>query len=852
MNQSYTALDALLARIAEGLVWASFARSPERDDTAAFRSLSHPGESSMPSPDARAFHALAARPLARLAFASVLTLAAGCQTGPREAYRLPTGATLDPEGVSISLGSMPVAMTFSPDSSRIVAVLSGYREQGVQIVDCASRRVRQTLVQPAAFLGAGFSPDRRRLYVSGGNRDQVFVYAWDDSAVLRDSIALGPAPDSTGGRVYPAGLACSPDGSRLYVAGNLADSLFVVDPASRRVTQRLATGPYPYGVVVRREGNVYVSVWGGEWVATFVPRAGALVRGPRIPVGRHPSAMALDAAGTHLYVACASSDLVAVVDTRSDSVVATLDDPAPESPGEGSTPDGLSLSPDGRRLYVAEADNNAVAVFDVGGIASASSAAARPALLGRIPAQWYPTAVLARRSSLWVLNGKGAGTGPNPGRSQPGRREPRDPMQYTLGQTSGTLGALAAPSDHDLPALSRRVAAANRWDHAPPPTTIPPFRHVVYVIRENRTFDQVLGDLPRADGDTSLTFFPRSVTPNAHALAERFGIFDRFFANGEVSGDGHNWTTAAYAADYVEKTIPSNYSGRGRTYDYDGLNRDRVPDDDVNEGSRGYLWDSAARAGVSLRNYGEFTHQDSIGRWVANKTSLATHTDPMYPGWDLGIPDAKRADRWLAAFADQAAGDSMPALTILWLPNDHTAGARAGLPTPRAYAADNDLALGRVIEALSRSRYWTSTVVFVLEDDAQDGPDHVDSHRSPLLVISAYNRPGVYHRFANTTDVLATIDRILHLGAMSKFDRFGRSLTECFSAAPDTAGYRARIPDVPAGETNPDATRAARLSRHLDLSGEDRADFTMLNRVLWLAIKGPGRPYPRRAAHPGT
>src|SRR5439155_2409076 len=265
---------------------------------------------------------------------------------------------------------------------------------------------------------------------------------------------------------------------------------------------------------------------------------------------------------------------------------------------------------------------------------------------------------------------------------------------------------------------------------------------------------------------------------------------------------GHNWTTAAYAAYYVEKTIPSNYSGRGRTYDYDGLNRDRVPDDDVNEGSRGYLWDSAARAGVSLRNYGEFTHQDSIGRWVANKTSLAKHTDPMYPGWDLGIPDAKRADRWLAAFADQAAGDSMPALTILWLPNDHTAGARAGLPTPRAYAADNDLALGRVIEALSHSRLWTSTVVIVLEDDAQDGPDHVDSHRSPLLVISAYNRPGVVHRFANTTDVIATIDRVLKLSPLSRFDRYGGSLSGLFAATPDRTSYTALIPQVLMNDVN--------------------------------------------------
>jgi len=558
--------------------------------------------------------------------------------------------------------------------------------------------------------------------------------------------------------------------------------------------------------------------------------------------------MALDVANARLYVACATSDRVAVVDTRRDAVIDSLDDVAPDSPSEGSTPDGLSLSPDGRRLYVAEADNDAVAVFDVAG----AGASARPALLGRIPVHWYPTAVLARGSSLWVLNGKGPGTAPNPGRSQPGRREPRDALSYTLGQTSGALDALSTPTDADLPKLSARVAAANGWDRADATAPLPPLRHVVYVIRENRTFDQVLGDEPSADGDTSLTYFPRAVTPNAHALAERFGIFDRFFVNGEVSGDGHNWSTAAYAADYVEKTIPSNYSGRGRTYDYDGLNHDRVADDDVNEGSRGYLWDAAARAGISLRNYGEFTHRDSTGRWVANKRSLAAHTDPAYPGWDLAIPDARRADRWIAAFAAQVAGDSMPALTILWLPNDHTSGARAGMPTPRAYVADNDLALGRIVEALTRSPYWPSTVLFVLEDDAQDGPDHVDSHRSPLLVISAYNRPGVYHEFANTTDVLATIGRILHLGAMSKFDRHGRSLTECFKTTPDTAAFRARVPAVPPGEVNADSTRAARLSRHLDFGAEDRADVATLNRVLWLAIKGPGRPYPSRVAHRGS
>jgi YVTN family beta-propeller protein len=780
-----------------------------------------------------------------LALAAAVTLAAGCRTAPREPYRLPTGARLDPAGVAIALGSMPVAMTFSPDSSRIVAVLSGYREQGFQVIDCASRRVVQAVGQRAAFLGAAFAPDGRTLFVSGGNRDQVFAYAWSDSAVLRDSIALGPEPGPAGGRVYPAGLACSPDGSRLYVAGNMNDSLLVIDPASRRVIQRLAIGPYPYGVAVAPDGRVYASAWGGAWVASFVPRAGRLAPGPRIAVGRHPSALALDAAGARLYVACAASDLVAVVDTRGDSLLATLEDPAPDSPHEGSTPNGLALSADGGRLYVAEADNNAVAVFDLGVVAAAGAAPATPT--GRIPAQWYPTAVLARGPELWVLNGKGAGTGPNPGHLQPGRKGHQDASQYTLGQTRGTLCVLATPSDAALPGLSRRVAVANGWDHAQPPATLPPFEHVVFVIRENRTFDQVLSDVRGADGDTSLVFFPRPVTPNAHALAGRFGVFDRFFVSGEVSGDGHNWTTAAYASDYVEKTIPSNYSGRGRSYEYDGLNRDRVADDDVNEGSRGYLWDAAARAGVSLANYGEFTHQDSAGRWVANKRPLAAHTDPAYPGWDLAVPDSVRAARWLAAFAGQVAGDSMPALSILWLPNDHTAGARPGSPTPRAYAADNDLALGRVIEALSGSRYWRNTVVFVVEDDAQDGPDHVDSHRSLLLVISAWNRPGVYHRYVNTVDVLATIGRILRLDAMSKFDRFGRTVTECFGDRPDTTAYRALLPDVPRGETNPAGTEAAHLSRGLDFRDQDRADFAMLNRVLWLAIRGEQQPYPKRA-----
>jgi YVTN family beta-propeller protein len=782
-----------------------------------------------------------------------LLVLAGCARPAAEVHRLPTGVVLDPAGVSVALGSMPLTMRSSPGSTRIVAVLCGYRDQGIQVIDPVSRRVTQTVAQPAAFVGACFSPDGSRLYVSGGNRDVVYEYTWRaDSAALADSIVLAPPPGKEGGRVYPAGIACSPDGARLFVAENLADSLVVVDLASRRVVQRLATGRYPYDVAVHADGRVYVSAWGGSWIATFAPRGKGLVAGARITVGPHPTSMLVDGAHARLYVTCATSDRIAVVATDRDSVVDVLSDSAPGGPPEGSSPNALALSPDGERLYVAEADNDAVAVFGKPAAAGEATGGGSSGwqLLGRLPVEWYPTAVLARGDSLCVLNGKGNGTAPNPGRKQPGYEGRRDPTQYTLGQTNGSLSWLASPRDNDLAALSQRVAVSNHWAPAPVAPTLPPFQHVIYVVRENRTFDQVLGDLTIGDTDSSLTFFPRAVTPNAHALAERFGVFDRFFVNGEVSGDGHNWTMAAYASDYVEKTIPSTYSGRGRSYDYDGLNRDQPTDEDVNEPSTGYLWDLAQRSRVSLRNYGEFTRRTPEGHSVANKPWLAACTDTSYPGWDLAIPDSLRAERWIAAFRKQVAGDSMPALTILYLPNDHTSGALPGAPTPRAYAADNDLALGRIVDALTHSRYWSSTVMFVLEDDAQDGPDHFDSHRSPLLVISPYGRPGVVHRFANTTDVVATIDHLLHLGSLSKYDHFARPLGEAFSTAADTSAYAALEPRVSRHELNPDSTEAARLSRQLDLSGEDRADFALFNRILWEAIKGPDRTYPKRAPQP--
>ena len=772
---------------------------------------------------------------------------------PSGERRLPTGARLDPAGVSYDLGPLPLAMTLSPDRSRLIVLLNGWREQGIQVVDRSTGRVVQKISLPAVFLGMAFSPDAKSLYVSGGNEDVVYRFDWaGGEAKLADSIALAVKQPGRSGTRYPAGIAISRDGRTLYVAENLGDSLAVIDIAAHRVVQRLATEKYAYGVTAGPDGTVYVSAWGGWTVSAFPARAnGTLEQGTRIRVARHPSALLLSSDGSRLFVASGSTDKVSVVDTRTQRVVATLNDASP-AVGEGSTPNALALSPDGSRLYVAEADNNAVALFDLSAAASGvSRATGTDALAGRIPVGWYPSAVVADGNDLLVANAKGRGTAPNPGHWQPGQPMPAHTPDYTLGQINGTLTINPArPSTSDLDALSSRVATANGWNSQQAKKRYPPFEHVIYIIKENRTYDQVFGDLKQADGDSSLVFFPRSVSPNHHALAERFGIFDRFFVNAEVSPDGHEWSMAAYVTDYAEKTISSNYSGRGRSYDYQGLNRNAVPDDDVAEPSSGYLWNLAERAGITYRDYGEFVYEaddpPAVGSRVSaapTKSALLDHTNTAYSGWNLDIPDQARADVWLAEFQEFVRDGKMPALEILTLPNDHTSGARAGKPTPRAYMADNDLALGRIVEALTKSPFWKNTVVFVLEDDAQDGPDHVDSHRSPLLVISAYNTGKVFHRFANTTDVVATIEDILGLGRMSQFDHYGRPLREIWETTPDLTPYVALRSSVPLDQKNPQRGALAEASKKLALEKVDQADEQLFNRILWGAIKGD-KPYP--------
>jgi YVTN family beta-propeller protein len=753
---------------------------------------------------------------------------------------------------------MPLTMRLAPEGDRVVLSLGGYSKQGVEIVDVASGRVLADVPQASAFVGLAFTRDGRTLYSSGGNQDVVYRYEWNHGgAALRDSLVLAVKRGRGSGTRYPAGLALSPDGTMLYVAENLADSLAVIDLSSGRVVQRLATERYPYDVVVDSRGTIYVSAWGGSTVSTFAPASGGgLSDAGRIRVARHPSALELNADGSRLFVVSGSTDHVAVVDTRTRQVVARLLDPPPSGPNEGSTPNAIALSADGARLFVAEGDANAIAVFDLSAATSGVAAAhGDDKLAGRIPTGWYASAVLPVGDALLAVSGKGHGSRANPDGPNPakGRND-----EYSLGIITGGFMRvpLSETTGEPLTRFTARVTAANGWSDASRQHRYPPFEHVLYIIKENRTYDQILGDDNKGDGDSSLTFFPRAISPNHHAIADRFGMFDRFFVNAEVSPDGHNWSTAAYATDYLEKTVPSNYSGRGRSYDYEGTNRGRIPDDDVAEPASGYLWNLAEKKGITYRNYGEYVvpsgrpNDDLPAGYRGNKPFLRTHTNPAYPGFDLEIRDQHRVDVWLAEFQQYVASGQLPALETIRLPNDHTSGARAGAPSPRAAFADNDLALGRIVEAVSKSPFWKNTVIFVLEDDAQNGADHVDAHRSPLLVISAYNRGGAFHRFANTTDVLRTIEEILGLQSMSQFDYFGRPLREIWADSPDMTPYAALTPAVSLDEVNPSGTRGARESARLDLRIEDAADETLFNEILWRAIKGPEVSYPsvRRAS----
>ena len=753
---------------------------------------------------------------------------------------LSNGWRISPAGRQLAVGTLPLSLATLPDG-RLLTLLSGYSTEGLEVVDPARWAVTDSVPLSAAWLGMAVAGDGS-VFASGGTTNRVWrlreiAGRWQraDSVVLADS----------GASVFAGGLALSPDGRSIAVVAQLADSVFLIDATSLTRTTAVATGSHPYTALFSKDGRtLLVSNWGDSTLSRYAVGAGRLQPLPSLVVAPRPSAMVLSGDGHTVYVAHAGADAVSVVDLEEGRVEARISVSLTERSPHGSTPNALALSADGKTLYVANADNNAVAVVDLG--------REEPRVKGLIPTGWYPDAVAlsADGRTLYVANGKGGGSLPNPrGPTAPGYH--RD--QYIAALLRGSLSAIPVPDAAELRRYTTRVMDNSPYRDAllervpwPAASPIPravgqpsPIKHVLYVIRENRTYDQVFGDVARGDGDSALAIFGDSVTPNAHALAGAFVLFDDFYVDGDVSADGHMWSDAAYAGDYVDKMWPSQYSGR-RDWDFNA----GLPALDP---LAGYLWDAALRVGVSVRNYGEMTQWDSVAQLArSDDKHLDAVTDPHFTGWDLEVTDSVRVDEFLRELRQAEDGGTLPQLMILDLPNDHTFGRQPGRPTPRAMVAENDRALGRMIEGLSRSRFWNETAVFVLEDDAQNGPDHVDAHRSPLLVTSPYLRRGmVDSTFYTTASVLRTIELILGIPPMSQYDAAADPLFDAFTTTPDTTPYAALPALWPLGERNAMGRRSA-LNPKVFLR-PDFADEDVLNAEIWSSVKTTPMPAPRHS-----
>jgi DNA-binding beta-propeller fold protein YncE len=758
-------------------------------------------------------------------------------------------------------------MVESADGRYIVVTNNGYAKPSLTVVDAQRFLVTSTLPLEHAWLGLAWSPDRTRLYSSGAGGSTVDELSFRDGTLrVTRSVPL-PKPSAES---FLGGLAVSPDGGRLCAVHVLGQKLSVIDLAQGTVARAVDLPAEPYTCLFSPDGRtLLVSLWGGAKVLLFDPET--LAPRGEVPVGEHPNAMALSKDGARLFVACANTNAVWVVDVTAraarEQIGVALHPAAPP----GSTPNALDLSPDGGTLLVANADNNAVAVVDV-------AEAGHPRVEGFIPAGWYPTA--ARFSGdgkrILVLSGKGLAPLANPRGSQAGSRATDG--QYSGAMLTGSLSLLDRPDRAALAAYTKKVYALTPYTDAgrlapvgaPAGSPIPrrvgdpsPIKHVFYIVRENRTYDQVLGDLEQGNGDPNLCLFGEDVTPNAHALAREFVLLDGFYVDAEVSYDGHSFSTAAYATDFTEKVWPMNYGRKEGKYLSEGGGPDRNAYGNVTAPAQGYIWDACRRAGLSVRSYGEFAvrytedvdHDERRdtrkGDIQASVPGLLGLVHPSYPPYDLSIPDNRRVDIWLEEFRKFEAEGGLPRLSILRLGNDHTVGTRPGQPTPRAMVAENDLALGRVVEAVSRSRFWKESAIFVLEDDAQNGPDHVDAHRSVALVASPYVRRGAVDSTLYTTSgVLRTIELILGLPPMSQYDASATPLYGAFQARPVLTGFTKRDPRVSLDEKNgPDAPGAS-ASLAMDLEEADRAPDRELNEILWKAVKGADStmPPPVRAA----
>jgi YVTN family beta-propeller protein len=765
---------------------------------------------------------------------------------------LPNGWSLTPAGTSLPLGDLPLNMQLAPGGRLLAVTNNGQSKQTVQLIDPGTEQVVAQKAIKKSWYGLAWSPAGDRLYVSGGNDNIILAYPVAQQKFgPADTLRLGkPWPT----KISPVGIAVDGPRQHLYTVTKEDNALYVLDLKTRQTLSRLDLGHEAYGCLLAADGRtLYITLWGGNELVAYDIASGKITR--RLATESHPNEVIQSKNGRYLFVANANDNSVSVVDAKSWRVLETISTVLHPTRLTGSTTNGLALSPDEKTLYIANADNNCLAVFDV-------ATPGKSASKGFIPTGWYPTCVRTVGKKILVANGKGFSSLPNPGGPQPVKKTDdsgyqtgvvKGPVQYIGGLFKGTLSFIAPPTVAQLQAYSRQVydntpftkdsekeAVGEAGNPVPRRRgEVSPIKHVFYVIKENRTYDQVLGDVPEGNGDSTLCIFPRKVTPNHHALAREFVLLDNFYVNAEVSADGHNWSTAAYATDYVEKTWPISYGGRGGTYDYEGTRKIAYPRD-------GFIWEYCQRAGLSYRTYGEFAENGKTPL-----KSLRGHVCPKAPGFDMDVKDVDRVRIWAQDFDSLLARGAVPQLSTIRLSNDHTSGQKLGKISPTAAVADNDLALGQLVEHISRSGIWQESVIFVLEDDAQNGPDHVDAHRSPAFVISPYTRRGaVDHTLYTTAGVLRTLELILGLPPMSQYDAAARPLFGCFQATPALAPYQAKAAGVPLDTRNTAWNRSAERSSHFNLASEDAAPDLDLTEVVWKSVRGEDAvvPAPRRGA----
>ena len=798
---------------------------------------------------------------------------------------LPNQWSLKPAGRQIELRDFPVNIALHPQGRYAAVLHSGHSVNVVTIIDLQSEKVVSHANIDQSFYGVTFSPDGRRLYSSGAGEEVVHSFLLQNGNLTgHQEIHLRDVKD----RGIPAGLVVDHQGRTLFAAnlwgdrisrinltnGSVLDiplhnesaPLFKAEPpiadpdvaaaqkrADRKLLEAGHDNAFPYACCLdESRKRLYVSLWAEAMVAVVDLAANKVIE--RWPAEEHPCEMVLNRSGKLLFVANANRNTVTILDTQTGKPLETIWAALFPNAPSGSTPNSVALSSDEKTLFIANADNNFVAVFDV-------SRPGRSRSLGFIPAGWYPTSVRVTRDGkhLLVANGKGVASRANPLGPQPGLIRTNMTVENIASLFRGSLSVIDLPRRSRLESFLKPLTAqvyrlspltpqgdvsmARPADSPIPlrPGQPSPIKYVFYIIKENRTYDQVFGDMPRGNGDPKLCLFPEQITPNHHKLASEFVLLDAFYAEAEVSADGHEWSMGAYATDFVEKSWPIMYGhNKPRKYPYPAEGNFEIASP-----AGGYLWDRAKAAGVTYRSYGEFVtlFTDPNEPATTSVKSLKGHLDPRFRGFDLDYSDLKRADRFISELKRFETEGDMPRLQIIRLPNDHTHGVSSGKHTPRAYVAENDLAFGQVVEAISHSKFWPESAIFVVEDDAQNGPDHVDAHRTIAFVISPYAKRGaVDSSMYSTSSMLRTIELILGLQPMSQFDAAARPMFNSFQGVADLNPYVALPTNVNLDERN--GSHAWGGDIEMNFAKEDAADDLLLNEVIWRSIRGADNPMP--------